>query len=250
MDFGFEIKETNGNLMINFKHEIENWKRYVSELIRDRVIFDIKNAEKFLNKRGDEIVYEVYNLWKSVGKFKKIFERTDIVCDVTHLNFGVFSVSDKGELFSTYGHAHEKEYGEAYTVLKNNCFLILSDRKTHNTFIILLKEGDSIFIHPKFLHRLVSYKRDSLVVGLVPKEAGHNYSVIKNKGFPFHLLYDKKKGKIQVKKNKIYKKANYKMIKRIKTKINPIKLLERKPEKLKDILENPEKHKKVYFIKK
>lgn len=217
-------------------------------MIDDKVVLDIKNAKEFLNERGDLIVYEVYNLWKNIEKFRRAFESMGIACDITYLNFGVFSVSGNGELFSTYGHAHEKEYGEAYTVLKNKCFLILSDRKTNDTSIILLKEGNTIFIHPKFLHRLTSYKKDSLVVGFTVKGTGHNYSIIKNRGFPFHLFYDKKGDKIRVEKNGMYKKSNYKIIKNIKSKINPVKLLEKNPEKLKDILENPERHKKVYFI--
>src|SRR3990170_5970104 len=130
MDFGVKIKESDGNLILDFKQNIENWKRYVSELVNDKVILDIKNTKKLLEEQGDTIVYEVYNLWKSVEKFKRIFEKVGIACDITYLNFGVFSTSEEGELFSTYGHLHEKEYGETYTVLKNDCFLVLSDRKT------------------------------------------------------------------------------------------------------------------------
>ena len=249
MNFGFELSSKKTGLLINFKQGIANWKRYVSEMIKDKVILDLKSAKDFLDKNGDMIVYEVYNLWKSVEDIKKVYENTKIECDVTYLNFNIFSNYEKGELFSTYGHIHEKDYGEAYKVIKNNCFILLVDKKSYETFIIPLKENDIIFIHPSFIHRLVSYKKDSVILGFVPKEAGHNYLIIKNKGLPFHLFYDKKKKKLEIKKNNKYSVGKYKIIKKIKRSIDPLRLFEKNPEKLKDILENPEKYRKLYFIK-
>ena len=249
MDFGFKLSNKKSGLLINFEEGIANWKRYVSEMIKDKVILDLKSAKDFLDKNGDMIVYELYNLWKSVKDVKKVYRSTGITCDVTCLNFGLFSNYNKGELFSTYGHAHEKDYGEVFKVIKNECFIVLADRKTYETYIAHLKEKDVIFIHPRFIHRLVSYKRDSIIINFVPKEAGHNYIIVKNKGFPFHLFYDKKKKKLEIKHNRKYSTKKYKILKRRKRSLDPMKLFEKNPEKLKDILENPEKYRKLYFIK-
>jgi len=250
MDFGFEIEEKNGNLMLHFKQGIPNWKRYASELIKDKVILDLKNAGELTKINGDFIVYEIYNLWKAVNKFKKIYEKTRIVSDIMLLNHGIFSNSNKGELFSTYGHAHETESGEVYFILKNSCFIILSDKKNYETFILKLKKGDYAFIHPRFLHRIISYTKDCLLITIAPEKAGHNYLIVKKKGFPFHLFYDKNKKKLEIRKNKKYKQGKYKLIKKVKKNLNPLKLLETDSEKLKEILEYPEKYKKLYFIRR
>jgi oxalate decarboxylase/phosphoglucose isomerase-like protein (cupin superfamily) len=246
MDFGFKTEELGENLIIHFKKDVLGWKRFASEMVDDGVILDTKNAKRMIETKGDLIVYEVYHLWKSIDKIKRISERTGIACDITFLNSGVFSPSDDGELFITYGHLHEKPMGEAYTVLKNECFFVLADGKSWKTYIVLLKEGDSILIHPKYLHRIGSLRKDCLVVAFLPDKAGHNYEVVKNKGFPFHVFYKKKKLKIV--KNKKYRSGNFEIVKKSTCKIDPVKLFEKNPRKLKDILENPEKYKKLYFM--
>ncbi|MDI6798402.1 MAG: glucose-6-phosphate isomerase family protein [Candidatus Aenigmarchaeota archaeon] len=246
MDFGYALKESNGELTVNFKQKVVGWKRLASEMVEDKVVLDLKNAKKMIETKREPVVYEQYNLWKSIDRFKEIFKKTKIASDLTLLNFGVFSTSNEGELFSTYGHAHETECGEAYFVLKNSCFLILSDKKTYETFILHLKEADYLFIHPKFLHRTACDKKDVLFATFYPELAGHDYKIIKNRGFPFHVFRCKNRTKIV--KNPKFKNSRYELIEKVKTRVNPIKLLERNPEKLKDILENPEKYKKIYFI--
>lgn len=245
MDFGYKLKESEGKLIICFKHKVAGWKRLTSELVKDKVILDLENAKRMMKTKGDQIVYEQYHPWKSIERFKEIFRKTKIASDLTFLKFGVFSPSDNGELFSTYGHGHETECGEGYFVLRNNCFLVLTDKKTYETFILHLKEGDYTFIHPKFLHRSVCDKKNVLIATIYPEEAGHDYSIIKNKGFPFHIFLIK--NKIKIVKNPEFKKGKFELVKRIKTKINPINLLERNPEKLKLILKNPERYKEFYF---
>jgi len=236
MKFSYKIKERKGKLSVTFKGKPKSWKRFVSRLINDKVVLDIKSARNFLKIKGDKEVYRVFH-----------FESNGLSCDFTLLHHGLFSISKKGEAFLTYGHLHKKYKGEAYSVLRNDCFFELVNKKTFETFIIHLKKGTSIFIHPKFLHRIISHKKDCLVFNFVPEDAGHNYKIIKNKGFPFHLLYNSKSKDIEIVKNKRYRKAKLKFIKKIKTRIDPIKLFGKNTKKLKDILENPNKHKKIYF---
>ena len=235
MIFDCKVKETKGRLKVKFKKRPESWKRFASKLIRDKVILDIKNARKFLKSKGDKEIYRVFH-----------FEANGLSCDFTLLRHGIFSVSKTGEPFETYGHVHERYMGEAYTVLKNSCFFELADKKTYETFILYLKKGDSIFIHPRFLHRVISFRKDCFVVNFVPKRAGHDYKVIKNKGFPIHLVYHLKEGAVGFVKNEKYRKARFMFVKRVRTK-DPIKLFEKDPEKLKDILEKPRRYKKLYF---
>lgn len=205
-------------------------------MINDGVILDTKNARDFLKKKGKEEIYRVFH-----------FAVDGLSCDFTLLRHGVFSLYDRGELFLTYGHLHSNRIGEVYVVLKNDCFFELSDKDTSKTFIIYVRKGDAIFIHPRFLHRIISFRKDCLVLNFLPSQIKHNYNVIKNKGFPVHMLY-LKKGVLCLIRNKKYGKAKFKLVKRIGTKVNPIALFEKDPTKLKDILVNPDKYKKLYFI--
>jgi len=250
MKFGYRTKERKGRLSVKFRKKPVAWERFASKLVRDGVILDIEKAKRLIRTRGDFVVYKVYNVWKFVDDIKNIAERIGTSSNITLLKHGIFSSKNQGELFLTYGHAHRKHYGEFYTILKNQCLIVLADRKSNDTFIVNLREGDSIFIHPRFLHRMVSYKKDVLMFDTSPIEAGHNYKIIKNKGFPVHVMYHSKEGAIVFVKNKRYRKVKFKFIKKIKTKIDPIKLFEKNPEKLKDILENPDSHKKLYLIRK
>jgi len=246
MNFGFKLEDLGKILIISFNKDIPNSKRFSSELVNDNVILDIENGKKMIGTKGDSIVYEVYHLGKTLDKFNSVYKKTNLLCDLTLLNFGVFSTSDDGELFMTYGHLHETAVGEAYTVLKNECFFVLTDKNSYKTYIVHLREGDSILVHPRFIHRMVSFKKDCLVVNFVPEKAGHNYGIVKNKGFPFHLFY--KNAKLEIVKNERYKTGEFELIKKVFSKIDPEKIFEKEPEKLKDILENPEKYKNLYFI--
>jgi len=236
MIFKFKIKEKNGRIKLTFGKKVKPWKRFASQIINDNVILDVKNARKFLKAKGNKEVYRVFH-----------FDANGLSCDFTLLRHGIFSTSSIGEPFLTYGHLHEKNMGEAYSVLKNDCFFELTDKRRFETFIVYLKKEDSIFIHPRFLHRIISYKKDCLVLNFVPKEAGHNYNIIKNKGFPVHLIYYLKDGTIALVKNKKYRKVKFNFVKRIKTKVDPIRVFGKNPENLKKILENPKKYEKFYF---
>jgi hypothetical protein len=222
---GFRIEESNGNLSILFKTKPVFWERFASELIKDRVILDVENATTV----KDKLVYVVYSLWK----FLKTYEKRNVVCDLTLLKHGVFSSGKDGELFETYGHIHEKNYGEFYKTLKNDCFVLLADKSSKKAYLIELKEGKSIFIPPNCIHRLISKDKDCLVAGFTIKGTGHDYSVIKGKGFPFHLF--KKRGKIVPVANPKYK--NFELIvQKNKTKLDAENLFFKNIRKLTHIL--------------
>ncbi|MEM5834601.1 MAG: glucose-6-phosphate isomerase family protein [Candidatus Aenigmatarchaeota archaeon] len=246
ISFGYNLKEKDNALALNFKQKVEGWKRFASQLVQDKVILDLENARKMLTFKGDVVVYEQYHLWKSLEKFKEIFERTRIASDLTLLKFGVYSISKEGELFSTYGHAHETYCGEAYYVIKNDCFLILTEKQTFKTFIIKLRKNDFLFVHPNFYHRTVCWKKDTLFATFYPEVAGHDYSSVKGKGFPFHLFLIK--NKLEIRPNPNFNDCSFVFIRKIKKKENPLKLLEKNEKRLKEILFDPFKNEKVYFI--
>ncbi|MEM5815288.1 MAG: glucose-6-phosphate isomerase family protein [Candidatus Aenigmatarchaeota archaeon] len=225
-------------IRIEFKEEPVYWERKMSELIKDKVIIDIENGGKALNFFGDRTVYTVYNLWSGIKKYKLIKEKTKLNFDLTLLKNGVFSLEKDGELFLTYGHAHEKRRGEFYQVIKNDCIILLANLEKREAFFAELKEGDTIFIHPNYIHRLISTGKDCLVLGIVPEDAGHNYEIVKNRGFPFHFF--KQENWIKIVENKKFEKFSIKKVRQKKIRVG-IK-------KLKNILFEPNKQKKFYKL--
>jgi oxalate decarboxylase/phosphoglucose isomerase-like protein (cupin superfamily) len=245
MNLGFLIKESGKEIKLDFGRKVESKKRYLSELLKDKVILDLENSKKLLKKKGDVLVYEVYNLWKFDEFAKKFLENFGLMMDITLLKQGVFSLKEEGEAFCTYGHAHQKNLGEVYQVLKNDCSLLLTHKKTFNSYLIKIKEGYSFFIHPSFIHRLISGKKDSVILNFVPEDAGHDYDVVKNKGFPFHVFYDNKK-KLYFKENRKYPEAGLILVEKIE-KLDALKLAKKNPKKLRKILRRP---KDIYDLTK
>lgn len=247
MGFGFSVRESGKKVSLKFDQEVFPKKRFASELLEDKVIMDIKNAKNLLDSSGDLVVYEVYNLWKSDRFAKRMLRDSRLMADITRLNHGLFSLGKTGELFCTYGHAHEGFSGEVYHVIKNDCFILLSDKKNFKTFLVPLKEKSSIFIHPTFMHRLVCGKRDSIVLGFVPEEAGHDYNIVKNMGFPFHVFSDDKIKKILLKKNPKYSNAKFTYVEKFRSKFDAMKLVKGREKFLAEVLRSPGKHKDIYF---
>jgi oxalate decarboxylase/phosphoglucose isomerase-like protein (cupin superfamily) len=225
------IKKIIGKKRIKviFNKKVDFWERRLTELLKDHVIL---TEEESVHKK-DTLVYTVFHL----------DEKIDICCDATLLKFGKFPFKKRGELFSTYGHLHERGFGECYLCLKNRVFLILTDKENFDTKIVKMKEGDVVFIDPKYMHRLTIKDADALVLGFVPKEAGHDYDVIKNKGFPYHIFSN---GKIEFVCNEKYGLKKLSVVNAKKINLNPIHLFLKNTEKLREILLNPKKYKKIY----
>ena len=202
MDLGIEIKEEGKNYSVNYENA-SGWRRSLSRLIEDEVVFSLRDARELLKKQGDVIVYEVYNLWKTIPKVKEMSEKTGINCDVTVLNYGIISTSDSGELFFTYGHKHEKGYAEVYTLLAGEAFLVSYEEDRQKTMMIHMEEGDEVLISPSSVHRLCCGRKGAVVAGLVPKEAGHDYDVVKGLGMPYGVFL--RDGKYDYPKNSKFK---------------------------------------------
>ncbi len=182
---GFKVVEDGNELSLIFKtKEVVWWERKVEKLAKDGVLLQKPTIGK------DRIVYYVFKLGLFVDSLKALSNDLNLHLDVTLLKRGTFSKKKLSEVFCTYGHKHEKKRGELYVALKNSCMLELYDPKKDKTVFLSLEEGSQAFIHPKFYHRLVAGNKDCLVLGVVPKDAGHDYEVVKRKGFPYHVIDD------------------------------------------------------------
>jgi len=187
------IKRKGGNFYLDVK--TEGWSRNQKKLKTDNVLLHSRKI-----KGKDREIYRVYHL-SELDKFKDISKESGINCDVTVMRKGIFDEGDGiGEMFLTYGHIHTEKRNEIYKVIKGEIFLIMVDEESKKEIIVNMKEGDEYLINFKYLHRIYTYD-SAVVLGFVPKDAGHNYDVIKNKGFPYHLFYDKNNDEILIKKN-------------------------------------------------
>jgi hypothetical protein len=87
--------------------------------------------------------------------------------------------------------------------------------------MVELKEGKSFLVGPNFMHKLVVKDKDCLVAGFTLPGTGHDYEVVKGRGFPFHLF--KLDGEIVPVANPKYK--NYKIeVKKNNSKLDAEKL--------------------------
>ncbi|MEM3555123.1 MAG: glucose-6-phosphate isomerase family protein [Candidatus Micrarchaeia archaeon] len=204
MDLGIEIKEEGKSYLISYENAV-GWRRSLSRLIEDEVVFSLKDARELLKKEGDVTIYEVYNLWKTIPKIKELSEKTGVNCDVTVLNYGVISTSESGELFFTYGHKHEKGFSEVYTLLAGEAFLVSYEEQRGKITFIHMEEGDEVLISPTSIHRLYCGRKGAVIAGLVPKEAGHDYEVVKGRGIPYSLFL--KEGRYEYVKNKKFQEV-------------------------------------------
>ncbi|NYZ79390.1 hypothetical protein H0N99_04550 [Candidatus Micrarchaeota archaeon] len=201
MDLGIEIKEQGKSYSVNYENA-SGWSRSLSRLVEDEVVFSMRDARELL-KKGDVVIYEVYNLWKTLPKIRELSEKTGINCDVTVLNHGIISTSGSGELFFTYGHRHEKCYSEIYSLLAGEAFLVSYEEDRKRTTMTHMEEGDEVLISPTSIHRLYCGRKGAVVVGLVPKEAGHNYEAVKGRGVPYAVFL--KEGQYEYPKNPKFK---------------------------------------------
>ncbi|QLJ52746.1 MAG: glucose-6-phosphate isomerase, cupin-type [Candidatus Fermentimicrarchaeum limneticum] len=208
MDLGIKISEEGKNYTIDYENA-SGWRRSLSRLIDDDVVFSLKDARELLRKEGDVIIYDVYNLWKTIPRIKEISEKTGVNCDITVLNHGVISASDSGELFFTYGHRHEKGYSEIYTLLAGEAFLVSYEEGRQKTTMIHMEEGEEVLISPTSIHRLYCGRKGAVVAGLVPREAGHDYNAVKGKGMPYAVFL--KGGKYEYPKNPKFKDVEFEL---------------------------------------
>lgn len=188
------IKRKGRNFYLDIK--TKGWNRELSKMKDDNVLLH-SNKIKIKNRE----IYKVYHLSDLEG-FKDISKKSGINCDVTIMNAGILKEKNGiGEMFPTYGHVHTKRRNEIYKVIRGRVFLILVDEDKRKEVVIDMKKGDEYLINFKYPHRIYTFN-SAVVLGFVPNDAGHDYDVIKNRGFPYHLFYDPINREIIFKKNK------------------------------------------------
>jgi len=189
-----------------------SWKRTLAKMAQDRVILDYAAGKELIEKKGDPVVYDVVNLWKFVPKIAEATGKSGVNCDLTVISYGVISTAGSGELFCTYGHGHEKRLGEIYSVLAGKASLLMYLPGSNLTRVVRMRKGDECYIPPDWVHRTCCGDEGTVLVGFVPPEAGHDYGAVKGLGFPYHIFYDEKSGKMSYKRNPRFEKAELEVI--------------------------------------
>ena len=163
-------------VLLNFETgEIKSFKKK-SEIklskLRD-FFFDREAVDKILSTGKDPVIYEY-------------FEHSQPEVE-GHLNFGVTIVHPGligKEYHLTRGHYHTKENAaEIYIGLIGKGVMIMQTKDQQVTHLPI-RHGNIIYVPPFWAHRTVNVSEEDLAFLYVyPSDAGHNYDIIKQKGF-------------------------------------------------------------------
>lgn len=216
--------------------DVPAWKRTLAKLVEDKVILEPDEGKALIKKSGDLLVYDVLNLSKSIPALKAVDETTGVACDITSIRHGVISTMGFGELFPTYGHAHEAQLGEIYSVLAGNGFLLLYQPGANATRAIRMGRGDEHYIPPGWVHRFYCGTEGVVIAGFVPHAAGHNYGAVKGKGFPYHIFYDMLRNETIFRHNSAFGPAGLQVVEAQKKPINAIEKYLNSPLELQRLL--------------
>lgn len=219
------IKKKGKNFYLDIK--TQGWNRMLSKMREDGVLLHRNKIKR------DREIYSVYHL-SELNEFKNISKKSGINCDVTIMNAGILNEKKGiGEMFPTYGHIHTSKRNEIYKVIRGRVFLVLVDKDAKKETIIDMKKGDEYLINFKYSHRVYTFN-SAVVLGFVPNDAGHDYDAIKDKGFPYHLFYNKRNKEIIFKKNRKF--GNFDLVFRHPENINSENLFFKDIEKMEKIL--------------
>jgi len=138
------------------------------ELFLDRIF-----VEQMLARGENPLIYEVYEIPQ-----KPVEGMFNVGCTVVYP--GVIS----GEYYFTMGHYHQKETtSEVYVGIEGKGVILMQDRGGR-TDSLAIKPNIIVYIPPNIAHRTVNTGRRKLsFLAIYPSDAGHEYNVIRTKGF-------------------------------------------------------------------
>jgi len=162
-------------------------ERYLSKLTN--MFLDNEAAEAYLKRKGDVLVYEVYE--------KKIPERDGEIqfcSSITHP--GKIS----GEYFMTKGHFHaRRDTAEIYYCIRGRGYMLM-ELESGEHVLQEMYPGRTVYVPAYYAHRSINTGNEPLIsLAVYPGDAGHNYGSIETSGFK-HLVVERN-GKPQVIEN-------------------------------------------------
>ncbi|MEM1676389.1 MAG: glucose-6-phosphate isomerase family protein [Nitrososphaerota archaeon] len=144
-----------------------------------------EDAEKILAKGEDPVIYEYYEYTPT--------EKPG------NINFGltiIYPGKIGKEYYMTKGHFHEKDAAEFYFCLKGKGLLLMQNKLGEVT-TIELEPGSLGYVPPGWGHRTINTGRGKFVFFFAyPSDAGHDYMLVKEKGFAKIVIEEAKTVKI------------------------------------------------------
>jgi len=173
MDGVFRLEPATGAI-----EGARRWERRLSGMVE---AFSSHKAVEEILRRGDLLVYEVYEV---EGVTKEIGE---LVWSTTVLYPG--KVGD--EYFMTKGHYHrDPRCAEVYFVLSGTGFLLLKDEKEKRALPV--RKHVVAHIPLGCAHRMVNTGDEPLVfLAVYPAQAGHDYQRVMREGFGLRVVEEK-----------------------------------------------------------
>jgi glucose-6-phosphate isomerase len=185
----FSAKLGGATGISQYKAKVENRLSDLKEFVLDK-----NAAERMLSRGKDPLVYEVYEMPQeepSEGTF-------NIGCTI------LYPGKIGNEYNFTKGHFHLKEpRSEIYIGMEGEGVILMQDREG-NTAYVEIKPNVLVYIPPRTAHRSINTGKAKLVfLAIYFSDGGHDYDVIKTKGFK--KLFVEKDGKSTVIDNPRYK---------------------------------------------
>ncbi|MCS7125402.1 MAG: glucose-6-phosphate isomerase [Aigarchaeota archaeon] len=142
-------------------------------------------AEKILSEGRDPIIYEYYEYGPTETS--------------GNINFGltvIYPGKIGKEYYMTKGHFHEKDGAELYLCLKGRGILLMQN-KEGKAVTIELEPGSIGYVPVGWGHRTINIGRGKFVFFFAyPSDAGHDYMIVKEKGFSKIVIEEGKSLKI------------------------------------------------------
>jgi len=172
--FSVEIDSTSGKI----DGEVNHIERYLSDLVN--VFAEPDATENLLRKKGDILVYEVYE--------KRVPEANGEVkfcSSITHPG----KIGD--EYFMTKGHFHSRpDTAEIYYCIRGRGYMLM-EKKDGEHELEEMRPGRVIYVPGYYAHRSINIGEEPLIsLPVYPGDAGHDYGTMEERGFK-HLVVEK-----------------------------------------------------------
>ncbi len=147
---------------------------------------DQEAVNKILSKSKNPIIYEYYE--NSQPEVEG------------HLNFGITIINPGkigNEYYLTRGHYHANENSSEVYIGLSGEGMIIMQKKDGQFSYLSMKKGVIVYVPPFWAHRTINVgKRKFSFLYIYPSNAGHDYEIIKQKGFAKLVIEEKGRPKI------------------------------------------------------
>ena len=172
--FSVEIDSTSGKI----DGQVNHIERYLSDLVN--VFAEPDATENLLRKKGDILVYEVYE--------KRVPEANGEVRFCSSITYPG-KIGD--EYFMTKGHFHSRpDTAEIYYCIRGRGYMLM-EKKDGEHVLEEMHPGRVVYVPGYYAHRSINTGDEPLIsLPVYPGDAGHDYGTMEARGFK-HIVVEK-----------------------------------------------------------